>query len=132
MPELIVNGKSCRTAREVLLGESLAAAGFPVPQPCGGGGRCGKCRVTARGALSPVTEQERLHLTEDELAGGVRLACQAVVQGDCEVCLSREGEAAVQIGGQRQAKAARPAFRMLGAAIDVGTTTLAGPSWRAR
>lgn len=126
MPELIVNGKSCRTAREVLLGESLAAAGFPVPQPCGGGGRCGKCRVTARGALSPVTEQERLHLTEDELAGGVRLACQAVVQGDCEVCLSREGEAAVQIGGQRQAKAARPAFRMLGASIDVGTTTLAG------
>ena len=27
--------------------------------PCGGQGRCGKCRVTAQGKLSPLTEEEK-------------------------------------------------------------------------
>ena len=38
--------------------------GVFVDAPCGGNGTCGKCRVYVSGAVSPVTREERLRLTE--------------------------------------------------------------------
>lgn len=46
---------------------------------CGGHGVCGGDRVhisQQREAFSPVTDEERKHLSEAELAEGWRLACQ--------------------------------------------------------
>ena len=34
-----------------------------MEKPCGGHGRCGKCKVIARGDLSELTENEKNHLT---------------------------------------------------------------------
>jgi ferredoxin len=52
-----------------------------VGSKCGGHGVCGgdRVRVTepAAGLLSPVTEDERRHLSVAELRDGWRLACQA-------------------------------------------------------
>ena len=56
-----------------------------LEQPCSGKGICGKCKVRAEGALSPLTPQEQRHLTVFDLADGLRLACCATVQGDCRV-----------------------------------------------
>ena len=52
--------------------------------PCGGKGRCGKCKVLATGELSPVCESERQHLTQDELEMGYRLACKCEILGKCQ------------------------------------------------
>ena len=41
----------------------LERAGLHPDRPCGGQGRCGKCRVLARGDLSPAAPEERKHLT---------------------------------------------------------------------
>lgn len=73
----------------------LAQAGAAVSASCGGEGRCGKCRVRARGGLSAPDTREQAQL---ELAGAgkeERLACRARVTGDCEVWLP-EDEAAVE------------------------------------
>lgn len=51
---------------------------------CGGHGKCGGDRVrilpqadgSAHPALSPVTDEERRHLTAGEIESGFRLACQ--------------------------------------------------------
>lgn len=45
---------------------------------CGGHGLCGgdRVKVETKTMLSPVTEAERNHLSESELAQGWRLACQ--------------------------------------------------------
>ncbi len=52
------------------------ATPFTLPAPCGGKGRCGKCRVVVvEGEFSPVTDGERRHLSPQDLARGLRLAC---------------------------------------------------------
>lgn len=95
--------------------------------PCGGHGKCGKCRVIARGALSAPSLSERQLLTADELAAGVRLACCTTVEGDCTV--ERIADAAtdhrIMTSGAGELSAPAPAFARFGAAIDIGTTTLA-------
>jgi len=59
---------------------------LPTGSRCGGHGKCGGDRILVRSAsasdLSPVTEAERRHLTPEELAAGVRIACQCFPERD--------------------------------------------------
>jgi uncharacterized 2Fe-2S/4Fe-4S cluster protein (DUF4445 family) len=60
--------------------EAAAEAGLLLEVPCGGEGKCGKCRVQVfQGADEPVAVEARLFSTE-ELAAGWRLACQTAVE----------------------------------------------------
>ena len=81
--------------------DALRRAGINMTAPCGGLGRCGKCRATVNG---------------EEV-----LACRYTLTGDACVTVREltggailSGEAAASDGGTR-----------LGAALDLGTTTLA-------
>ena len=56
----------------------LRSRGNPVPTPCGGRGNCGKCKIRVLSGELPISSMDRVHLTEEELAEGVRLACQAL------------------------------------------------------
>ncbi|MBR2907769.1 MAG: DUF4445 domain-containing protein [Clostridia bacterium] len=95
-------------------------------KPCGGHGKCGKCKVIARGALSALSDAERKHLTPEEQEGGVRLACLARVEGDCTVEPLHERETSqIVTEGTLPAFLLDPTFSHYGVAIDVGTTTLA-------
>ena len=67
--------------------ELVRGAGLPVSAPCGGNGTCGKCKVTAIGALSPLAQEELEKLTKEEIAEHVRLACCAKPMGDVEIRL---------------------------------------------
>ena len=105
-------------------GELLTALLPGINAPCGGKGRCGKCRVKARGALSQPAAAERAALGEQALAEGVRLACQARALGEVEVEFERDsGE--VLLRAREKAMAVDPGQSGVGCAIDVGTTTLA-------
>ncbi len=86
--------------------------------PCGGGGRCGKCKVRVMGEVSPPTETERALLSPSELASGVRLACQAVVTGDADVYLDASK---IKVETSVGEVTASPNTY----ALDIGTTTLA-------
>ena len=91
-------------------GETLLAvlqgAGVPVSAPCGGQGRCGKCRVMLRkdGAEQTV------------------LACGTRVDGDCAVTLETQRGGAIVTAPEAE-HAARSGRTGLGAALDLGTTT---------
>jgi len=123
-----LNGRVLSCEAGTRLSALLPAAGGR-PLPCGGHGHCGKCRVTAEGALTPPTAAERRHLTEAELAAGVRLACQAAALGDCTVSFGDADTMRAQIltGGALPPLTLAPRFGAdgCGAAVDVGTTTLA-------
>ena len=99
------------------LADVLADNGFELARPCGGRGACGKCAVEASGALSPLTPAEIKH--------GARLACQTVLLGDARVILP-EARAMEQIetGGERAFAPVSPMEGALGAAVDIGTTTI--------
>lgn len=96
------------------LREALAQAGCSPAQPCGGRGVCGKCAVQLSGNISEPSASEQ--------AAGVRLSCQAVLLGDAEVILPVETAMAIETGRA----AAQPviAGHDVGAAVDIGTTTL--------
>ncbi len=115
------------STREVPAGTLLLhALDGGVETPCGGHGRCGKCRVTAQGAVSKPAPQEEALLGAEALKSGVRLACLATVEGDCTVTLDADRAVrAISGDGIMPAFTPVPIFENYGAAVDIGTTTLA-------
>ncbi|MBE5809597.1 MAG: DUF4445 domain-containing protein [Clostridiales bacterium] len=100
------------------LSKVLTDNGFSIAQPCGGLGSCGKCAVLLSGAVSvPNAVENRC---------GVRLACQAVLHGDADVTLP-DILPMQQIEGGRlvNLSPAQPMRGQYGAAVDIGTTTIA-------
>jgi len=101
-----------------LLSHVLIEAGMALPQPCGGRGHCGKCGVDITGHISPPNQQEE--------RAGRRLSCQITLQGDCHVVLPEQRMAAqIQTEGTGHTKLLSPMPGKVGAAVDLGTTTLA-------
>lgn len=95
-------------------------------KPCGGHGKCGKCKVIAKGSVSEPCETELELLSKDELSRGIRLACLTYAHGDCEVDTIAQFKAAqIVTSGTALEFELHPTFSDYGAAIDLGTTTLA-------
>ncbi|MBQ8670538.1 MAG: 2Fe-2S iron-sulfur cluster binding domain-containing protein, partial [Oscillospiraceae bacterium] len=65
-----------------LISDLLKAAGMVAVFPCGGNGKCGRCRVHAQGLLEEPGAAEQAMLGDD-YAKGIRLACMCHVAGDC-------------------------------------------------
>ena len=89
--------------------ELLRENGFALTAPCGGKGLCGKCRVTL--VNGSVTKE--------------LLACRSKVEGACTVILPGAFQ-----GGEILSDTVRGDFRLtprsgFGAAVDIGTTTVA-------
>lgn len=95
--------------------------------PCGGKGTCKKCKVTATGALSPMTDAERACLTEQEIASGVRMACMAMATGPCTInyTSSHENLQGLLAGQMPNFKPHPRQNSGIGFAADIGTTTVA-------
>jgi len=63
-------------------------AGVPLGNSCGGVGVCSRCKVTMVAGsenVSPATSIEMRFAAARGFASDERMACQAVVLGDCEV-----------------------------------------------
>ncbi len=72
---------------QVVVGTSLldaaTAAGLQIDAPCGGQGRCGRCKVRVTG--EGLERRANARLTAAEIAVGTALACQAFVTAPVEV-----------------------------------------------
>jgi len=92
-----------------LLSDAAVEAGISLNLPCGGQGRCGRCRVKVEhGAIS---HRSGVRLTSAEIDEGWALGCQAVVKGDAVVFVPEQHEAetkviAPTVGAERIALAA--------------------------
>lgn len=121
--DVTVNGRILRAAKGTTLGELLKKEGLAMP--CAGMGRCGKCRVRAEGRLSEPDAVEQQKLSAKELSGNIRLACRTVILGPCQVEWETERDMEIRLGDRASFGGGEPLFDRLGAAVDVGTTTLA-------
>ncbi|BAE84504.1 ASKHA domain-containing protein [Desulfitobacterium hafniense] len=65
--------------------EAMNRSGLGEDFPCGGRGKCGKCRVKVREGREDFTAIDEDHLTAQELAEGVRLACATKINRDMMV-----------------------------------------------
>lgn len=112
--------------KPVLLSTVFADNGIRVEMPCGGKQRCLKCRVRAEGELSPLTLREQEILTEEEKQAGIRFACMAYAQGDVTVYLPEDKVSdRIVTSGNMPAFPLQPWAAGYGAAVDIGTTTVA-------
>ena len=121
MPKLTIYQGPQATELQVdcgtLLSDALKAANASLALPCGGRGVCGKCAVQTAGDVSaPNAAEQKL---------GVRLACQARVEGDMQVILPLPRDMEIEGGKAVSHAATAPMGEGYGAAIDIGTTTLA-------
>lgn len=86
---ITVSFKPGGQSAEVESGSTILAVaedlGVTITAPCGGRGRCGRCRVICeRGCAGPTRAEQDL-LTGEELRNGIRLACEAVLTEDAQV-----------------------------------------------
>ena len=73
--------------------DAAQRAGVALSAVCGGAGICGDCRVRVqRGATSALNETERDLLSDAELAAGLRLACQTLIEGADEIVVDVPAE----------------------------------------
>jgi uncharacterized 2Fe-2S/4Fe-4S cluster protein (DUF4445 family) len=86
----IPEGKQVKAEQGQSLQSVMNAAGIHFDFPCGGRGKCGKCRVKVTAGGNQPKEQERSLLSAEELAEGIRLACLVDVTGDMSVELPAE------------------------------------------
>ena len=100
------------------LTEVLLSNHMPIARPCGGRGICGKCAVELCGQVSaPNAAEEK---------AGCRLACQAVLLGDAEAILPADSAMEqIALSSGVEVCAIKPMQGRFGAAVDIGTTTLA-------
>ena len=132
-----------RTA-EVLAGatlrEGIEETGLRVRTACKGNGSCGLCQVRiVAGEVSAPTVEERLQLDAAQLDAGLRLACQARLEGDVELELVHRAADSVwrSIAPAALTSPVRPTGPSAGpsgsiaayAALDVGTTNLCLALW---
>ena len=81
----------------VTLLEAARCSGVELASTCGGDGTCGCCRVrVVRGEVSPSGVTERAEFTPEELADGMRLACQTHATGDVLIDIPAESLTAAQ------------------------------------
>ncbi len=111
-------GKRLDVSRGTPLRDLLFSYG--VEFPCGGHGRCKRCRVRVLSGSLPVAEGDLANLTAAELAEGWRLACRSSVTGPVTLEVG-QWEAAVLADDSAFEFTPRDG---LGLAVDLGTTTI--------
>ncbi len=124
MIKISVNGKvyerEVNTSIETLLKETDG-----ISMPCGGHGKCGKCKVLVKGEVNPLTENEKRLLSNDEIKKGIRLACSLKAEGDCEIILTESfNKALIITDGFMPDFEVKADFDLYGISVDIGTTTV--------
>lgn len=133
--DFLPGGERAEVPVGVTLRDAAALAGVALGAPCGGLGTCGRCAVIATGALDEPGADERILLSPEQLASGIRLACRVRVKGAARVRpLSADTTNTLRIveaGDRGELKIEPPEARgisgdgkLLGAVVDIGTTTV--------
>jgi len=70
--------------------EAAAQAGIALDIPCGGAGKCGKCRVKVISGTVTLGDASRAALSGAQLQKGFRLACQEKIDADAAIEIPAE------------------------------------------
>lgn len=69
----------------ITLLQLLQRHGYAANSLCNGNGVCGKCRVQVHTPIIPYTQEERKHLSQQDMRMGIHLSCRVKVQDDMEI-----------------------------------------------
>ena len=95
--------------------KAITDAGVGIKTVCGGKGTCGKCRIIILDKKKyPANKQEKKILSTNEIAGGVRLACQRIFDRDLNIYIpssSLSEKQKLQVTGEEKITEADPVCR---------------------
>ena len=110
------------------IGELLIRNGVYIDQPCGGTGLCGKCMVILKGILPEPTVKEKRIFSKEELASGLRLACQTKASGGMSVSIPVQDSQSIKVLDSFEETGSAKTYSDSkvgnGIAVDIGTTTI--------
>lgn len=96
----------------------------PLDAPCGGNGKCGKCRIKVIEGEIPVTKREMMLLSKEELEKGIRLAClHPVCEKECSFIQVGTLEN-YEVAGSEKKEFTTYGEKGYAIAVDIGTTTI--------
>lgn len=103
------SGKVVEVEIGSLLSDAAVEAGIALNLPCGGQGRCGRCRVKVEHGA--VSHRSGVRLSSSDLDAGWALGCQAVIKGDAILVVPEQEAVEVEfiskaVGAERIAIAA--------------------------
>jgi len=113
------SGHTAQVEIGTLLADAAVQAGVVLNLPCGGQGRCGRCRVKVESGS--ISHRSGARISPDEEAEGWVLGCQSVVKGDAVVLVPEQDKTDLEfvtkpVGAERVALAAE-----FGGALDPST-----------
>lgn len=88
--------------------EAMLEAGIEADFPCGGRGKCGKCRVRVLHGADQPTQSERDAIDARDLDKGIRLACQSKVGQNAVVELPAPKQHNILLTSEERAYKAEP------------------------
>jgi len=114
--------------------EAAQKAGVGLSAICGGGGSCNTClvRLAADAPVSPPNQLEQAELYPEELAAGLRLACQVELHGPTRVDVPPESLTAVQrtqVEGEERPVELAPPVAAYDLALEPATQTDLRADW---
>jgi uncharacterized 2Fe-2S/4Fe-4S cluster protein (DUF4445 family) len=114
--------------------DAAQKAGVGLSAVCGGGGSCATCivRLAPGAPVSPPNSLEQDELDQDELAAGLRLACQVELRGDTRVDVPPESLTApqrTQVEGEERPVELAPAVVAYDLNIPPATQTDLRADW---
>jgi len=80
-------GKKIYVSYGVTIATAVHEGNINMDFPCGAVGKCGKCKVEVEGNVSPVDYIENEHLSKEEIAKGIRLACRTRILGNVTISI---------------------------------------------
>jgi len=117
----------------ITIKDAAILAGIVFEFPCGGQGRCGKCRIQIKDGLTEPNPTEKEQLSPQEIKRGIRLACQTKISQDTVIFIPKKSQldrkklltSAIQkkYPLNPYCKKSHPNY---GIALDIGTTSVVG------
>lgn len=127
MFKIKIEDTSIQCQESCLLSTALRQQGSHLLMPCAGKHTCGKCKIKVLSGfrnLSDMTDDEKKHLSTEEISSGIRLACFTTVFGDCQISTELSHYQVQTAFTQSRQDSKWELNHGLGFAVDIGTTTI--------
>ena len=96
------SGNRIEVEAGTLVSDAIEEAGLELNLPCGGQGRCGRCKVVVE--EGQVKRRSVSRLSQTELEQGYALACQTVVESDVTVFIPPQEVILRKLPSEKEAK----------------------------
>ena len=97
--------KAVSVPNGITIREAAILAGIIIDAPCGGNGKCGKCKVEILDNVPPPTDTDKKFLSELEIQKGIRLACTTQIYKNTTVVIPKKVQLdrkKIMISGQKR------------------------------